>query len=148
MEDESARKTIWVVQTAASRTLGTRPLNLIRGCRLKSGYLSRGRSSATEHGIERMTLGRASVDAGADFARDIPGEIKSRRVLVSVSILDLIENKANAMTIEELATILSQSPKTLYKAVKKGTLPGFRLGGNIRLDPHEVAEWLRKRRTK
>lgn len=60
----------------------------------------------------------------------------------------MIESEQNAMTIDELATILTQSPKTLYKAVKRGSLPAFRIGGSIRLDRHDVAEWLRKRRTK
>jgi len=65
-----------------------------------------------------------------------------------MTLIELIESKPNALTVEELATMMSQSPKTLYKAVKTGRLPAYRLGGSIRLDPHDVAEWLRKRRTK
>lgn len=38
------------------------------------------------------------------------------------------------------------SPKTIYKAIKTGRLPAYRLGG-IRLDPTEVATWLRSRHT-
>ena len=65
-----------------------------------------------------------------------------------MGIIELIESKTNAMTIEDLATIVSQSPKTLYKAVNRGTLPAYRLGGSIRLDPHDVSEWLRLHRTR
>lgn len=65
-----------------------------------------------------------------------------------MGLIELIQSRQNAMTIEELATILSQSPKTLYKAVNRGSLPAYRLGGSIRLDPCDVAVWLRKRRTK
>ncbi|HUO14342.1 MAG TPA: helix-turn-helix domain-containing protein [Verrucomicrobiae bacterium] len=65
-----------------------------------------------------------------------------------MSIIEMIETKESALTVEELATTVSVSPKTLYKAIKSGRLPAYRLGGSIRLDPHDVAEWLRCRRTK
>lgn len=59
----------------------------------------------------------------------------------------MIESKESALTIEELATMVGVSPKTLYKAVKTGRLPAYRIGGSIRLDPEDIADWLRKRRT-
>lgn len=69
-------------------------------------------------------------------------------VLPSMSIIETVANRSTAMTIEELGTLLSQSVKTLYKAVRAGRLPAYRIGGSIRLDPTDVAEWLRNRRTK
>jgi len=65
-----------------------------------------------------------------------------------MTLIEIIESKTNALTIGDLANLLNQSPKTLYKAVKSGRLPAYRVGGSIRLDPHDIAEWLRKRRTK
>jgi excisionase family DNA binding protein len=64
-----------------------------------------------------------------------------------MTIIDMIESGKNALTVEQLANKVSKSPKTLYKAIKAGRLPAYRIGGSIRLDPHDVAEWLRKRRT-
>lgn len=65
-----------------------------------------------------------------------------------MSIIDIIESKEHALTIEEFATLMNQSPKTFYKAVKAGRLPAYRIGGSIRLDPQDLADWLRGRRTK
>jgi excisionase family DNA binding protein len=61
-------------------------------------------------------------------------------------ILENIENLTTLLTVEELGRLLSMSPKTLYKSIKAGRLPAYRLGG-IRLDPHDVADWLRNRHT-
>jgi len=43
--------------------------------------------------------------------------------------------------------IVSASPKTLYKAIRAGRLPAYRVAG-IRLDPTAVAQWLRERPTR
>jgi excisionase family DNA binding protein len=47
------------------------------------------------------------------------------------------------LTVEELATLLAMSPKTVYAKVKAGTMPATLLGSMIRFDPHTTAEWLR-----
>jgi excisionase family DNA binding protein len=65
-----------------------------------------------------------------------------------MSIIETIESMDTALTVEVLGRLLSASPKTLYKAVKSGRLPAYRIGGSIRLDPFEVAQWLRARSTK
>ena len=65
-----------------------------------------------------------------------------------MTLIEIIESKENALTVEELATLMNQSPKTYYKAIQTGRLPAYRLGGSIRLDPQDVAEYLRKRRSK
>ena len=51
------------------------------------------------------------------------------------------------LTVEALSTLASLSPKTLYKAVKRGSLPAYRIGGSIRLEPSEIVAWLRSRHT-
>jgi len=65
-----------------------------------------------------------------------------------MNIIETIENRETALTVDELGTLLNSSPKTLYKAISAGRLPAYRIGGCIRLDPHDVAEWLRDRHTK
>ena len=69
-------------------------------------------------------------------------------VLPFMSLIETIENRTTALTIDDLAAMVGVSPKTLYKAVKQGRLPALRVLGSIRLDPHDVADWLRKRRTR
>jgi excisionase family DNA binding protein len=64
-----------------------------------------------------------------------------------ITILETIENRDTLLTVDELSKLLSMSGKTLYKAIKAGRLAAYRIGG-IRLDPHDVADWLRNRRTK
>ena len=65
-----------------------------------------------------------------------------------MNLLETIETCETALTVDELGNLLNTSPKTLYKAIKAGHLPAYRVGGSIRLDPKEVAEWLRSRHTK
>jgi len=62
-----------------------------------------------------------------------------------MGIIDQIEQREGAMTVEELALILNCSNKTLYRTIKKGKLPSIRIGSLIRLCPQTVAEWLRSR---
>ncbi len=65
-----------------------------------------------------------------------------------MNIIETIENRTTALTVDELGTILNSSPKTLYKAINAGRLPAYRIGGSIRLDTQDVAQWLRDRHTK
>ena len=71
-----------------------------------------------------------------------------KAVIEYMNIIETIENRETALTVDELGTLLNSSPKTLYKAISAGRLPAYRIGGSIRLDPHDVAEWLRDRHTK
>jgi excisionase family DNA binding protein len=68
-------------------------------------------------------------------------------VLAGMSIIETLETRDTLLTVEELGRLLSMSAKTLYKAIKAGRLPAYRVGG-IRLDPYDVAEWLRERHSK
>ena len=49
------------------------------------------------------------------------------------------------MTVPELAKLLSLSKVSLYELVKRGRLPALKIGGSIRLDPKQTAEWLNER---
>ena len=64
-----------------------------------------------------------------------------------MSLIERIEAMEAALTVEALGSLLTTSSKTLYKAIKAGRIPSFRIGGSIRLDPAEVAAWLRTRHT-
>lgn len=74
------------------------------------------------------------------------GVFRSYAYLPAMNIIETIERRATALTVDELAGLLNASPKTLYKAIRAGRLPAYRVAG-IRLDPAEVAKWLRARST-
>jgi len=61
-----------------------------------------------------------------------------------MTVAETIENMDSLLTVEVLSKLLSMSEKTLYKAIRSGKLPAYRLGGSIRLEPTEVVKWLRQ----
>jgi excisionase family DNA binding protein len=62
-----------------------------------------------------------------------------RVACMSIAIADTIEQHG-ALTSNELAALLSVSPKSIYAWVKSGTLSAIQLGAPIRFDPHMTAE--------
>lgn len=64
-----------------------------------------------------------------------------------MTIAEEIAGLKEALTIEQLARMLNLSPKTLYKQVKSGRLPAYRIGASVRLDPARTAVWLNARIT-
>lgn len=54
-----------------------------------------------------------------------------------------IEVGKKALTVVELAALLSVSTKQLYKMIRRGDIPSFRIAGSIRMDPVPTARWLR-----
>jgi len=55
-----------------------------------------------------------------------------------------VRERKTAMTVADVAEILTVSQRQVYKLVEDGKLPSFRLGGAIRFDPHLLANWLYK----
>jgi excisionase family DNA binding protein len=62
-----------------------------------------------------------------------------------MGLAEIIENMQTALTVEQLAGLLSCSPKTLYKQIRAKRLPAFRVGSAIRLEPEATAAWLRSK---
>lgn len=62
-------------------------------------------------------------------------------------LASVVESRSAAWTVEEFAKLLNVSTKFIYGQTSKGLLPSYRLGGMIRLDPAQAAEWLRARST-
>ncbi len=46
------------------------------------------------------------------------------------------------LTISEVAEILRVHPTTVYRLVKRGELPGFKIGGNWRINRASLDLWL------
>jgi excisionase family DNA binding protein len=53
-----------------------------------------------------------------------------------------MEKLTGLLTISEVAEILRVHPTTIYRLVKRGVLPGFKIGGNWRIDKRSFDLWL------
>lgn len=60
-------------------------------------------------------------------------------------IIEQIERKRSAMKVTNLAELLGFSRTTIYEWIDRGELAHFNIDGAIRLDPKEVAGFLRSR---
>jgi len=65
-----------------------------------------------------------------------------------MTILEQIEQRSSALKVNELAEMLQVTPQHIYRLASAGLIPCFRIEGAIRLDPQEVAGWLRSRQPK
>ena len=62
-----------------------------------------------------------------------------------VSLGDFLDKRATALTVSEVAEILSVSERQVYKLASESVIPSFRIGSSIRFDPSQVAAWLRQK---
>ena len=51
-----------------------------------------------------------------------------------------------AMTVQDVAAYLNVDPKTVYRMVKRGDLPGFKVGGSWRFRREDIDEWIAKQK--
>jgi len=54
----------------------------------------------------------------------------------------------NVFTVQELAHYLKMKPVTIYKHVKEGRLPGFKVGANWRFKKSTIDGWISKQEEK
>ena len=62
---------------------------------------------------------------------------------VSLNLIQELESRHGAMKVSELTELLGVDDKHIYRMAARGQLPSFRVGGAVRFDPQEVANWLR-----
>lgn len=58
-------------------------------------------------------------------------------------LADVVEQKKEALRVEDVARILDISVKQIYKMAAKGQIPSLKIANSVRFDPHDVAVWLR-----
>jgi excisionase family DNA binding protein len=63
-----------------------------------------------------------------------------------MTLIQILESRENALTVQEIAQLLGVSDKHIYEMTADGILPAFYVGRSVRLDPQEVADWLRKKK--
>jgi excisionase family DNA binding protein len=61
----------------------------------------------------------------------------------TLDIPSRIERRRKALTVKEVAELVSLSTKQIYELVAGGHIPSYRIAGAIRFDPRRTAEWLR-----
>ena len=55
------------------------------------------------------------------------------------------ELMANVMTLEEAAEFLKVHPLTIYRLVKKRSLPAFKMGSDWRFNQESIERWIEDR---
>lgn len=60
-----------------------------------------------------------------------------------MNLIEQLESRSGAMKVSELCELLGVDDKHIYRMAARGSLPSFHVGGAVRLDPQEVAKWLR-----
>ena len=63
-----------------------------------------------------------------------------------MTLIQVLESRREALTVQEVADLLGVSDKHIYEMIADGRLPAFHVGKSIRLDPQDIADWLRAKR--
>jgi len=50
------------------------------------------------------------------------------------------------MTVQDVAEYLNVDPKTVYRMVNRGDLPGFKVGGSWRFKKEDIDTWIAKQK--
>ena len=62
-----------------------------------------------------------------------------------MKLTDFLEKRTTALTVSDIAELLNISERLVYKLAASNRIPSFKVGGSIRFDPFEFAQWLRQR---
>lgn len=63
-----------------------------------------------------------------------------------MDVISRIEAWGTLMSVDEVATVVGISPKTIYRYIQRKKIKAVHLpGGDLRLNPIVVADWLRER---
>lgn len=63
-----------------------------------------------------------------------------------MNIIEKLRSMDHALTVKELASLLTLGKTALYDLVRRGAIPHFRVGYMVRFDPNEIANWIQGRR--
>jgi excisionase family DNA binding protein len=63
----------------------------------------------------------------------------------AMGLADSLHGRSRALTVTDVATLLSVSPRQVYKLAAEHRIPCFKVGGSIRFDPVSIAGCLRQK---
>jgi len=61
-----------------------------------------------------------------------------------MKLIEMLENRKEALRVSEVAKMLGVSHQQVYKMVADGQIPHFHVRRAIRFCPAEIAEWIKK----
>jgi excisionase family DNA binding protein len=59
-------------------------------------------------------------------------------------LIEILENRKEALKVSEVAKMLGVTPQHIYKMAKAGLIPCFHVKGAVRFCPADLAEWIKK----
>jgi excisionase family DNA binding protein len=89
---------------------------------------------ATRRLISLMRKANASMTVGSERSAD-------------TTIISQLRTRRTALRPKELALLLSVSERQVTALIKAGRLPGYKIGGSVRVDPGRAADWLEQKQT-
>ena len=63
----------------------------------------------------------------------------------AMGLADSLHGRSRALTVNDVSTLLSVSPRQVYKLAAEHRIPCFKIGGSVRFDPVAIAAWLRQK---
>ena len=72
-------------------------------------------------------------------------EYRSYKASRSVKVMiwaEQMEKAKTVLTIGEVAEMLRIHPTTVYRLLKRGDIPGFKIGGNWRVSVNALDRWI------
>lgn len=60
-------------------------------------------------------------------------------------MLEMLKTRQSALTVKDLADILSLSQREIYKLAATNQIPHFKIGSSVRFDPTTVLVWLEEK---
>ena len=62
---------------------------------------------------------------------------------MNLNLIQQLEARRGTIKVSDLTELLGVDDKHIYRMAARGQIPSFRIGGSVRFDPQEVANWLR-----
>ena len=85
------------------------------------------------------------LNSGECQLRSIATYRASSAIGIHVTIVEQLRIRKSALSVAELAKLLSMGTRTIYAGIKSGRIPSIRILGTVRLDPQQIAVWLEER---
>src|ERR1700734_1040554 len=76
------------------------------------------------------------------------GRVERRHTHWRKNVADPKYNLPRVMTVKELSAYLRVHPSTIYKLLRRGELPGFRIGTDWRFNAEVIDRWCLERNMK
>jgi excisionase family DNA binding protein len=62
------------------------------------------------------------------------------------NVVTMIRQRPGMLTVTEAAQLTGLARRTVYAMAEQGRIPHYRIGGALRFDPVELADWLERQK--